>query len=107
MKKFLPVLAIIALVGCNSQASVVETIPTEKMLFDQQLPDPMKLEEKDMLACRVDGSAPCARIGVLTDGTVVVLMRNESGWVTVAHSECAQGTCYAKDENGIEWTLEP
>lgn len=107
MKKLLPLLAVLALAGCNGQASVVETITTEEMVFDQQLPDPAMTEEKEMLACRVDGSAPCARIGVMTDGSVVILMRNESGWMTVADSECMDDTCYAKDENGAEWTLEP
>lgn len=106
MKKLLPLLALAVLAGCNAPASVIETIPTEKMVFEQQLPNPATTQEQDMLACRVDGSVPCARIGVMTDGAVVILMRNESGWITVAHSECAEGTCYAKDENGIEWTLE-
>jgi hypothetical protein len=107
MKKLLPLLAVLALAACNAPASVIEQVPTEEMAFDQQLPDPATTEEKDMLACRVDGSAPCARTGVMTDGTVVVLMRDADGWITVADSECMDGTCFAKDENGVEWTLEP
>jgi hypothetical protein len=109
MKKLLPFLAAAVLAGCASApASVIETIPTETMVFDGQLPDPATTEEKEMLACRVDGSAPCARIGVMTDGSVVILMRaGGGGWTTVADSECMDGTCFAKDENGAEWTLEP
>lgn len=62
-----------------------------------------------MLACRVDRSAPCARIGVMTDGNVAILMRTDGGgsWTTVADSTCMDGTCFAKDEHGVEWTLEP
>lgn len=108
MKKLFPLLAAAVLAGCNAPASVIETIPTETMVFDGQLPDPATTEERDMLACRVDHSAPCAHLGVMTDGNVVILMRTNDGggWTTVADSTCMDGTCFAKDEHGVEWTLE-
>lgn len=45
----------------------------------------------------------------MTDGNVAILMRTDGGgsWTTVADSTCMDGTCFAKDEHGVEWTLEP
>ncbi len=107
MKKLLPFLAVALLAGCNLPASVIEQVPTETVMFDEQMPNPETTEEKEMLACRVDRTVPCARTGVMTDGNVVVLMRDADGWMTIADSECMDGTCFAKDDNGVEWTLEP
>ena len=104
MKRLLPLLALTAaLAGCGFTASVT---PADPAPVEPASPAGTG-GEREMLRCRV-GTDECARAGVVTDGATVERLRDGSGsWVLAAESECRDGRCVVKDENGTEWTLEP
>ena len=107
MKKLLPFLAALLLAGCSLGATVLE--PQDFPPAPPQVVYPAGFEgESTMLACKADSRDECFRIGVVSNGRNVERIRNtEGGWTLIMESECRDGHCHVKDENGIEWKLEP
>ncbi len=109
MKHLLPLFAIVILSGCSLGATVLTPETPASDPPPPALIYPAGFEgESTMLACKMDSRDECVRRGVVTDGTHVERIRNdEGGWTLAAESECRDGHCYVKDENGVEWKLEP
>lgn len=96
MRRFLPLLAALALAGCSGLTGSVNEPGA-----------PIRTKEPTMLACRYDDDT-CMRVSVISDGTTVERMRDDIGdWVMVVESECFDGYCHVVDEFGTEWKLEP
>ena len=102
MKRLLPLLSAVALAGCSLGASLTGDLPPP-MIYPAGFAG-----EGSMLLCRMHSTDECVRTEVVTDGAVVTRILGLDGeWLRVKESECRDGHCYAKDENDVEWKLEP
>lgn len=101
MRKLLTFAAAVAFAGCNLTASVTEPAAPAP-IYDAGFKG-----EGSMLVCKMHSTDECVRFDVETDGRIVERIKFGTEWTEMTESECRDGHCYAKDEDGTEWKLEP